>query len=450
MLKFAEFFLKIIEIIKEKQRQRQILQTCFHLRQSFYWKVGVNPMKIYMARQPIYQKNRKLFGYELLYRNSNKNSFPGVDGNRASRELIYNALTEFRFSSERGKKVKYFINFTRDLLLSDIPFLIEPKHVIIELLENITLNDALIERIRELRRKKYTLALDDFVDDGRYEHILPYISIIKVEYGLLSPRKRREIARKFRGKKLIAEHIETKEDLLGAIDDGYQLMQGYYFSKPIVESRDNIDISSTSYAKLLKIMSSDSPDYGLLAEIIERDAVLTYKLLTLVNTMSYYRGRRVSNVKQALVNVGITELRRWIVILMLREINTPDNDELTKQSLACAVTLKNLMSTVGMDTLSEDAYMAGILSGIYNALGSRFTDILGNLRLSSSVQRAFLKGDNILAEALDALHSYEQGDWILVDFFCFRYRISPETLASTYARAIQYADRFFSSESEIT
>jgi c-di-GMP-related signal transduction protein len=405
-------------------------------------------MKIYMARQPIYQKNRKLFGYELLYRNSNKNFFPGVDGNRASRELIYNALTEFRSSADQGEDIKYFINFTKDLLLSDIPFLMDPRHVIIEILENVTLTEELVQRIAELRRKKYTLALDDFVDDGQYDRIFPYISMIKVEYGILPPEKRREIAQKYHGKKLIAERIETKEDLLSAVEDGYQLMQGYYFSKPILESRDSIDISSTSYARLLKIMASDAPDYGLLAEIIEKDAVLTYKLLSLVNTMTYYRGRRVSNVKQALVNVGIVELRRWIVILMLREINTPDNDELTKQSLACAVSLKNLMPAVGMDSLSDDAYMVGILSGIYDALGSRFTDLIGDLGLSAGVQRAFLKRDNLLAEALDALQSYERGDWSLVDFFCFRYRISPETLASTYTCAIQYADRFFNSEDD--
>lgn len=401
-----------------------------------------------MARQPVYQKNRHLYGYELLYRNSNKNAFPGVDGNRASRELIYNALTEFRATSDRKENVKYFINFTKDLLMSDIPLLMNPRQMNIEILETVTLDEPLIERIAELRKRKYTLALDDFVDDGQFERIFPYISIIKVEYGLLSPEKRREIAQKYHSKKLVAERIETKEDFLNAIEDGYQLMQGYYFSKPILESRDSVDISSTSYAKLLKIMASDSPDYGLLAEIIEKDAVLTYKLLSLVNTLTYYRGRRVSTVKQALVNVGIVELRRWIVILMLREINTPDNDELTKQSLACAVSLRDLMTAVGMDSLGDDAYMVGILSGIYNALGNRFTDVIGNLGLSANVQRAFLRRDNILAEALDALQSYERGDWSLVDFFCLRYRITQETLSSIYAGAIQYADRFFSDEKE--
>lgn len=404
-------------------------------------------MKIYMARQPIYQKNRLLFGYELLYRNGNKNAFPGIDGNRASRELIYNALTEFRPSSEPGEGVKYLINFTKDLLMSDIPLLIDPRHVIIEILENVTLDEPLIERIAELRRKKYILALDDFADNGQYAPILPYISIIKVEYGLLRPEKRRQIAQKYHDKKLIAERIETQEDLHNAIADGYQLMQGYYFSKPILESRDSVDISSSSYAKLLKVMSSDSPDYGLLAEIVEKDAVLTYKLLSLVNTLSYYRGHRVSGIKQALVNVGITELRRWIIILMLREINTPDNDELTKQALACAVFLQRLMPLVGMESLEDDAYMVGILSGIYNALGEHFTEMIGSLGVSINVQRTFLKKDNVLAEVLDVFQSYERGDWNLVDFFCLRYRIFSETLASVYTYAIQYADRFFSETS---
>jgi Predicted signal transduction protein containing EAL and modified HD-GYP domains len=90
-------------------------------------------------------------------------------------------------------------------------------------------------------------------------------------------------------------------------------------------------------------MSGHTPDYDLLSGVIEKDAALTYKLLSIINTLAYYRGRRVSSVKQALVQMGIEETRRWIMILLLREVNS-DNDELTKQSLLRAHFLRRLMN----------------------------------------------------------------------------------------------------------
>ena len=179
-------------------------------------------MKLYIARQPIYLSDRALFGYELLYRNSEQNMFPGIDGNQATRELIYNALSEFQFSAPRGQYL--FINLTGELLASDVPLLLNPKNTVIEILEDVAPDPGLIERIALLKSKGYSLALDDFVDDGRFEQIFPYVDFIKVEYGLLTPERRSGIAKKFGGsKKLIAEHIETQAEYLSAMRDGYSM-----------------------------------------------------------------------------------------------------------------------------------------------------------------------------------------------------------------------------------
>ena len=190
-------------------------------------------MKIYLARQPVFHKNKTLYGYELLYRNSEQNFFPNINAEVATKELSFNVLSEFDFASLTGQR-KGLINFTKDLLLSDLPLLFHPSNMVIEILENVVLDSTLEERLRFLKSQNYVLALDDFVDDGNYNSILPLVDIIKVEYGLLAPEKRREIAAKYkRGKQLIAERIETEADFRSAVRDGYTLFQGYYFSRAV-------------------------------------------------------------------------------------------------------------------------------------------------------------------------------------------------------------------------
>jgi EAL and modified HD-GYP domain-containing signal transduction protein len=47
-------------------------------------------MEIYIARQPIFKRNKKLYGYELLFRGGMSNAFPDIDGDTAPSKLLSN------------------------------------------------------------------------------------------------------------------------------------------------------------------------------------------------------------------------------------------------------------------------------------------------------------------------------------------------------------------------
>ena len=49
-------------------------------------------MDIYVARQPIFNRNQKVIGYELLHRSGLTNSYDGTDGTEASLAVIGNTL----------------------------------------------------------------------------------------------------------------------------------------------------------------------------------------------------------------------------------------------------------------------------------------------------------------------------------------------------------------------
>lgn len=400
-------------------------------------------MKIYIARQPIYNSNKTLFGYELLYRNSNKNCFSNIDEDIATRELTYNVLSEFDFSSLTNNRYG-FINFTRESLLSDLPLLFDPKNIIIEILENVVLDQQLIDRIRFLKEKQYKLALDDFLDDGTYDDVLPYVDIIKVEYNILESKLRTRIAEKYKdSKKLIAERIETQQEYENAIDDGYSLFQGYYFSKPIMISKSSINIASSTYLRLWEETSKEEPSFDSLADIIKLDAGLTYKLLSLMNTVVYYRGLKINSIKQALVRLGINETKKWIMLLFLRDISNTDNDEFSKLSLIRAVFMEKLIVKLGYRHMSHDTYMVGLLSMIDNILEEDILSILETLELSDNVKIALVNKDGILNELLECIKQYEISNWNYVEEFSKRYNLDADIIYLIYVESLKYADDIF-------
>ena len=112
------------------------------------------------ARQPIFDSKKKLYGYELLYRDDDPHSAVFEDGDKATASLIVNYCGSI-INDEQGPYVTIFLNLTRKLLLSDYFFPLDPKRLVVEILEDVKVDDLLVERIKELKLQGYRFALDD-------------------------------------------------------------------------------------------------------------------------------------------------------------------------------------------------------------------------------------------------------------------------------------------------
>ncbi len=90
-------------------------------------------MEVYVARQPIFNRAKQIFGYELLFRDGLSNAFPDIDGDTASSKVLSNSFFCMGIDQITGGK-KSFINFTQELLLRKIPLLFPKKNLIVEIL----------------------------------------------------------------------------------------------------------------------------------------------------------------------------------------------------------------------------------------------------------------------------------------------------------------------------
>lgn len=401
-------------------------------------------MDIFVARQPILTREEEVFGYELLYRNSEKNSFTEIDGDVATTELLLNSFLGIGNAKlSQGKKL--FINFTRNLLLKKVPCLFSSEKIVIEILEDVEGDKEVIAVVAEFKNLGYTIALDDFLLKDLNKHLLPYADIIKVDFLNTNNQQRQAIHKiaKFYNAQLLAEKIETREDFETAVSEGYNFFQGYFFSKPVIVSSTDIPFQSFGYIRILNKLNSPDPDIDKIASLIESDLSLSYKLLKIVNSVAYNTRVKVTSIKQAIVILGLNELIRWLTIISLKEQqpNSPAADEILSQSLIRGKFAEQFGITLFGPKRKAECFMLGMFSTIDAILQRPMEEVLMTLPLSDDVKKALLGKDSELRVIIDVYAAIEKADWETLDSYSINFQ--PSDLSTCYENAINWTNEIF-------
>jgi len=241
-------------------------------------------MDIYVARQPIFDRKMNVLGYELLYRRGMNNLYEGSDDNQATAELISNSYLNMHFS-ELTDGTKGFINFSEKMLIEQIPLILPKELTVVEILERVEITDELIEACKKISDKGYTIALDDYIFDESSLPLLEIADIIKVEFPFVEHEIQRKLISKYKNRiKFLAEKVETREEYKLALDMGYDYFQGYFFSKPVIIKSKEVDNLNVNLILILEMLNQKEPDFQKMAEVIQSDLGLAYKLLKLANS----------------------------------------------------------------------------------------------------------------------------------------------------------------------
>lgn len=192
-------------------------------------------MEVFVAKQPIFDRNSDVFGYELLFRSGHGNFYDGLDENAATSKVISNSLSVIGMENLTGNK-RAFINFPYEMLIKGAASTLPKESVVIEILENVYPDYDIINECKRLKQLGYLLALDDFILKPEYEPLIELADIIKVDFLLTKSHERESIINKINSPKIkfLAEKVETKEEYELAHKLGYSYFQGYFLSKPVI------------------------------------------------------------------------------------------------------------------------------------------------------------------------------------------------------------------------
>lgn len=400
-------------------------------------------MDIFVARQPIFDRNKDIVAYELLYRNSLKNFFdPSVSSSKATSILITNS--HINIGMDNLVEDKYaFINFDATLINNDIPSLLNKNRVVIEVLENVEPDRAFLSNIIDLKKKGYTLALDDFTLEYPYKNTIPLYDIIKVDFMLSGLDDAAKIIQKYgNGKRrFLAEKIETVKEFKMAMDMGYDYFQGYFFSKPeIIQGKSPTSINM-QYIKLKEEMSKDEINFTKITEIIESDIGLSYKLLRLVN--SFALSSEVTSIRHALAILGIKEIEKWINFIMVSDFVSDGADEIVKISIIRSRFAELIAENSSKKEMKYQATLVGLFSMIDVVMGKSLDRIFREIPMNSNVKDAIMgKPTSELYDIYQIVLAYEKADWGNLDKYTNKISITPSIIPDLYFESVSWANKY--------
>ncbi len=396
-------------------------------------------MEVYAARQPIFDRNMKIYGYELLYRRSMNNFYEGVDDNQATAELISNAFLTMKFDALTNG-TKAFINFSRELLEKEIPMLLPKEQTVIEILERVEAVPSVIEACKQLKKNGYIIALDDFVFQESNKALIDYADIIKIEFPSVEYEKQQQLIDQYKHKiKFLAEKIETRAEHRLALNMGYSLFQGYFYSKPVIVKGQGIRGLNANLSKIIEEVNKGEPDYQKITEIIEKDLGLSFMLLKLSNSAAFGTYYKIYSIKQALVRLGTEEIKKWIYLMMLKEVQNIENHELIKTSMVRAKLMELLATELGLKHKHLEFFMAGIFSSIDVLLNQPMKIVVEDLPLTNDVKEALLGNENNITEVLGHIVHLEIADWSNLSSQEFVNRLGKEKYMALYIKALRWA-----------
>ncbi|WP_215143251.1 EAL and HDOD domain-containing protein [Exiguobacterium qingdaonense] len=365
-------------------------------------------MKVYVARQPIFDQKLRVCGYELLYRRSENNFFENVDDSLATADVIHNAYLVFNFR-ELTEGTRAFINFPQTLIEGEVPSLLPRQSLVVEVLEHVEPTEKVLQSLRSLRRQGYTIALDDFVFEEKYRALIGLADIIKIDYQATPVEQQQRLINALGHRvEFLAEKIETPAEYETAKRLGYKMFQGYFFSRPIVVHGAEVHPLRHTLIEVLKELDRPEPSFRRISAQIERSVDLSYKMLRSVNTV-YQKGRHIiQSIEQAVARIGLDELKRWSYLMLLREMQTSESKELIKQS----VIRGKMMELVAEDTLEDvspfDAFITGIFSSLDVILDETMQILIAELPVAPPVKAALLGEQNSLRMLLENVIAYER------------------------------------------
>lgn len=402
-------------------------------------------MDIYIARQPIFNRKKQLFAYEVLYRSGMENFFPDtVAGDEATNTVLAHVLFNIGLETITGNR-RALINFTENHLLQQTPTYLPQERCIIEILESILPTPEILSACKALHEKGYILALDDYDFDEKMDPFMPWVHIVKVDFLAIDQDTIRSGMARLKQHETIqwlAEKIENHQEFDLAMSLGFTYFQGYFFNKPEVLKNRALDSSKIILLNLLAEVCRPEINLKKIEKMITPDVSLSYKVLRYINSAYYSLVSKVTSIRYALIYLGEIGVRQFVSLAAASEFSEGKPTELMRLSMVRAQLCKLLAEPRKDQFDTSQLFLLGLFSLLDAMLDMSMPELMKKLPLTDEVKWALSERKGPFAPYLQAVITYETGDIQMCSEHLRRLAIAPEAMVQAYFKALAWADLF--------
>lgn len=371
-------------------------------------------LDLLLARQPVYNKSQDVVAYLLLYRNDDHQAPKTLNDHLATSSVILNTYASI---CEEGKvrSLPCYIKLTDKTIMGDDFPDLPKEHFILEILGHSKITPELVERVRTLSQQGYRLALSDYKPGPKFEPLLGLIHILKLDIQALGLDSLPNLVRELRPHhlELLADKVETKEELRKCHELGFSLFQGYFLSKPEPVKGKKLGSSKVLLLQMMVELQNPQATAQSVEQLVINDPLLTYRILRVVNSAAFNLQREIESLSHAISLLGFEQIRKWVSLFLVTD--TQDKpEELTRSMLIRGRMCELLAEMLGRDQPINN-FIAGLFSKLDVLLDMEMNELLQQVPLQADIKDALLHKQGQLGQILDQVAKYESGEFDNID-----------------------------------
>jgi c-di-GMP phosphodiesterase len=387
----------------------------------------------FVARQPIYDTAMTVIAYKLLYRAL---ALPGTapDPRQVTLRVIANAALEVGLERLAGD-LPVHISFPRELLVTDPLLPIHPKRVVIEVDSSTTADDEVLNALSALRIRGHKIAINGYAP-GSNSTLLNVADIVKINVAQIAPASlARAIEEPKRRKlQLVADEVQSVEQFEHCVELGFEGFQGDFLHHPQTFVAQRVPTSRFGSLRLIAALQNEDFSLDEVERLISQDVSISYRVLRCINSSYYNLPRKVDSIRQAIVILGLENLRRLCTLVALQGF-----DDRPPSLFVNAMTRARMCEQLGKLTGAKEAgpyFITGLFSMLNVLVGLPMQDIMKELPLAPAITQALLGEEGELGAALKCARAYERAAWKHTSFA----ELSPQLIRAAYVDAVFWAE----------
>lgn len=283
--------------------------------------------------------------------------------------------------------------------------------------------------------------MDDFVYRPALDPLIPLADVVKINFRATNPGEQADHVRRLSSDepRLLAEMVETAEEYEQACALGFHFFQGYFFCEPQVMTGRKLSGSQVTHLKLLQSVTRPELVIDEMEAILKADVSATHRLMTYLGSAGFGFRAEIRSIRHALVLMGKQQIRRWVSLVALGEMNRNKPSELLMQAAVRGKFCECLSDAAGMADRGAELFFVGSLSLVDAMLDQPMSAVLDELPLADDVRLALQGGASPLRPVLDFVEGYERGDWTACTAIGHDLGIPESTVLDQYRGAVSWA-----------
>lgn len=398
-------------------------------------------MFAFVARQPILNRDKEVYAYELLFRDGKNNCYPDIDGSKSKSSGLSKDVLKLGLDDISCQKTS-FINFEHGALLKGLPTALDPQTVVVELANERSQDLNLVEACKNIKSMGFQIAIDDPKLEPDVHDLLPYVDIVKMD---VLKQNASQIAQKIPSLvnakvKLVAEEVDTQNDFLTYKELGFDYFQGYFFSRPESLTQKQLPTSKLSLVELIGESSNIAFDIDKINEIIERDVGLSYMLMRFINNPMVNKRYKITSLRHALTYMGEVEIKKFIALLALANLSDNKPIELLHLSLVRAKFCDLVAKEKRIGDNPPTGFMVGLFSLLDALLDQDMQELVSKMPIVDEVKFALCGGQNDYALYLLLVRAFESATWLKVKKVADLLQIDQKRLHALFNESILWGN----------